>query len=59
MYDLLIRNVRIVDGTGAAAYSGEVAVAAGKIALVQTTAQGAITGTARRVIDGQGCQPRR
>ena len=55
MYDLLIRNVRIVDGTGAAAYGGEVAVADGRIAVVHKTAQGAIAGTARRVIDGHGC----
>ena len=33
-YDLIIRNGTIVDGTGAQAYRGDVAVAEGKIAAV-------------------------
>ncbi len=33
-YDLLIKNARIVDGTGAPAYSGALAVEGGKIAAV-------------------------
>lgn len=32
-YDILIRNARIIDGTGAAAYTGSVAVQEGKIVL--------------------------
>jgi N-acyl-D-amino-acid deacylase len=33
-YDVLIRNARIVDGTGKAAFSGDVAIASGKIAAI-------------------------
>ena len=32
MYDLIIKNVRIIDGTGAPWYRGSVAVKDGKIA---------------------------
>lgn len=47
MYDILILNARIIDGTGAPWYRGDVAVAGGKIAAV-----GHLKGkTARRVID--------
>jgi N-acyl-D-amino-acid deacylase len=48
-YDLLIKNARIVDGTGAAAYSGALAVQGGKIAAV-----GDASGAARREINGDG-----
>jgi N-acyl-D-amino-acid deacylase len=34
MHDLLIKNANIVDGTGAAAFAGDVAVVAGKIVAV-------------------------
>lgn len=34
MHDLLIKNARIIDGTGTPWYNGDVAVAAGKIAAV-------------------------
>jgi N-acyl-D-amino-acid deacylase len=48
-YDLLIKNARIVDGTGAPAYSGALAVEGGKIAAV-----GDASGAARREINGDG-----
>jgi N-acyl-D-amino-acid deacylase len=47
--DIAIRNARIVDGTGAPAFSGNVAVKDGKIAAV-----GAFDGAAEREIDAQG-----
>ena len=34
MFDILIRNALIVDGTGKAGYPGEVAVSDGKIAAI-------------------------
>jgi N-acyl-D-amino-acid deacylase len=48
-FDLLITNARIVDGTGAAAVSGSVAVRDGRIATV-----GAVGGPAVRTIDAHG-----
>jgi N-acyl-D-amino-acid deacylase len=48
-YDLLIKNARIVDGTGAPAYSGALAVQGGKIAAI-----GDASGAARREINGDG-----
>src|SRR5712691_9554565 len=48
-YDLLIKNARIVDGTGAPAYSGALAVEGGKIAAV-----GEASGVAHREINGDG-----
>ncbi|MFD2780524.1 amidohydrolase family protein [Novosphingobium pokkalii] len=48
-YDLVIRGGTIVDGTGAAAYVGDIAVRGGMIA-----AMGAIDGTAEREIDATG-----
>jgi N-acyl-D-aspartate/D-glutamate deacylase len=49
MHDLVIRNGKIVDGTGAAAFNGDVAIDAGKIASV-----GGKAGTGRREIDAGG-----
>lgn len=48
-YDLIIRNGNIVDGTGAPAFSGDVAIKDGKIAAV-----GDFTGSATRKIDAKG-----
>src|SRR3954451_8299196 len=47
--DLLITDARIVDGTGYAAYHGDVEVADGRITRV-----GRITDRARRTIDADG-----
>ena len=49
MHDLLIKGGTIVDGTGAASFTGDVAVKDGKIAEV-----GRITGAAKRSVDASG-----
>ncbi len=49
MHDLVVRNGRIVDGTGAPAFAGDVAVTDGRITEV-----GAVDGAARRTIDADG-----
>jgi N-acyl-D-aspartate/D-glutamate deacylase len=49
MYDLIIRNGRIVDGTGAPAYRGDLAVKDGRIAAL-----GKVEGSAIREIDAGG-----
>lgn len=48
-YDLLIKNGRIIDGSGAPAFDGNVAVTDGRIVEV-----GKATGPATRVIDAHG-----
>ena len=48
-YDLVIRGVRVVDGTGQPAYSADVAVIGARIAAI-----GALSGPAREIIDGAG-----
>lgn len=48
-YDLIIRGGTIVDGTGAAGFTGDIAVQDGLIAAV-----GAVSGTADEEIDAQG-----
>ena len=48
-FDLLVRNARVIDGTGAPAFVGDVAVRAGKIVEV-----GKVAGGAKRVIDAAG-----
>ena len=45
-YDLVIRNGRIIDGTGAPGYAGDLAITAGRIAAI-----GQIDGTGRQEID--------
>jgi N-acyl-D-amino-acid deacylase len=54
MYDLIIRNACIVDGTGADRFAGEVAVTDGIIAAVERTDVGGVSGDAKRVIDANG-----
>lgn len=49
MYDLIIRNGKIVDGTGIAAYQGDIAVQDGKIAAV-----GSVSGAAKKELDAEG-----
>ena len=51
-YDVLITNARIVDGTGAPAYSGDVAIVGRQIARVATTR--IPRDSALRVIDARG-----
>ena len=48
-YDLLIRNGRIVDGSGMPAFRGDVAVVGGKITEI-----GKLSGPAKRTIDAEG-----
>jgi N-acyl-D-amino-acid deacylase len=48
-YDLLIRNGRIIDGSGMPAFHGDVAVRNGKIVAI-----GKLSGAAERVIDADG-----
>lgn len=50
MYDLVIRNGQIVDGTGRKAFSGSIAIRDGVIAAVGEIEEGA-----DRVIDAGGC----
>jgi N-acyl-D-aspartate/D-glutamate deacylase len=54
MYDLIIRNARIVDGTGRPAFQGDVAVADGKIAAVVRTDDGGIEADSSRTINADG-----
>ena len=49
MYDLLIRGGTVIDGTGRAGFSADVAIADGKIAEI-----GRVTAPARQVIDADG-----
>jgi N-acyl-D-amino-acid deacylase len=50
VWDLIIRNGTIVDGTGAPAFKGDVAIAGDRIAAVGQN----LSGTARREIDAEG-----
>ncbi|QUD89355.1 N-acyl-D-amino-acid deacylase family protein [Phenylobacterium montanum] len=50
MYDLIIRGGSIVDGTGAPAFKGDIAIQGDRIVEV-----GTVTGPAKREIDAQGC----
>ena len=48
-YDLLIKNGRIVDGSGMPAFRGDVGIKNGKIAEI-----GKLSGPAKRTIDAAG-----
>lgn len=50
MYDLIIKNARIVDGTGEPSFYGAIAVSEGRIAALGTR----LDGDARRAIDAGG-----
>ena len=49
MHDIVIRGGTIADGTGAAAFDGDIAIDGGEIAAV-----GGKAGPGRRVIDADG-----
>jgi N-acyl-D-amino-acid deacylase len=49
-YDLIVRNARIVDGTGGPWYRGDIAVRGDSIAVIAPT----VFGSAKRVIDVKG-----
>lgn len=48
-YDVIVKDARIVDGTGAKAYGGDIAIKDGRIAAV-----GEVSGSATRTIDAGG-----
>jgi N-acyl-D-aspartate/D-glutamate deacylase len=55
MYDLVIRNGQIVDGTGNPSFHGDIGINDGRIAKVANNSQGeAITGNAKETIDAAG-----
>ena len=54
MYDLIIRNACIFDGSGAERYHGDVAINESRIATVSTREDGGLVGKAKRVIDAEG-----
>ena len=49
MFDLIIRNANLVDGTGAPGYSADIAVQEGRIAVI-----GRVDGDADEVVDAAG-----
>ena len=48
-FDLLIRNINIIDGTGKSGFTGSIGIKGEKI-----TSVGNITGEAEKILDGQG-----
>ena len=53
MHDMVIRNGTIVDGTGAAAFTGDIAIDGGRISAVATAA-GSKIGPGRQEVDATG-----
>ena len=53
MHDMVIRNGTIVDGTGAAAFTGDIAIDGGRISAV-ATATGSKIGPGRQEVDATG-----
>lgn len=49
MYDLIIQNATVIDGTGAEAITADVAITGGKIAAV-----GTVTDSAKNILDAKG-----
>jgi N-acyl-D-aspartate/D-glutamate deacylase len=49
MYDLLVKGARIIDGTGAPSWTGDIAVKSGRI-----VAMGRLEGEAARTIQANG-----
>ena len=49
MYDRILKSGTIVDGTGAPAFTGDVAISGGKIVEI-----GRLSGAAREVVDADG-----
>ena len=54
MLDLVIRGARIVDGTGAPSFTGDVGVRGGRIAAVGPFDQGGVDEPATRTLDADG-----
>ncbi len=55
MYDLVIKNGQIVDGTGNTSFHGDIGINDGKIAKVANNSLGeAITSSAKETIDAAG-----
>ena len=59
MNDLLIKNARIVDGTGSPAFHGDVAVRGGIISAVGGNGVASLGGAHRSIDAGGALQPRR
>src|SRR5215212_2753492 len=54
MLDLLIRSARVVDGTGAPSFTGDVGVRDGRVVAVASRADGGINERSRRTVDADG-----
>lgn len=51
---MLIRNVKVFDGTGAAPYPAEVLIEGNRIAMIARSAEGSLAQPGMRVLDGAG-----
>ena len=54
MYDYLIKDAHIVDGSGAAPHNGDIAIQDGNIAAITSADGGSLEGQAREVIQADG-----